>query len=157
MSITIKEQLAKIVNTEEQVVATKIKQVDSLGRAYATGKRKNAIAKVWLKKGNGKITVNNQDVSSYFGREILVNIASSSFEVTQNQNKFDVVAQLLGGGKSGQAGALLHGISKALVLFDPNNHQVLRHQGFLTRDSRVVERKKYGYKKARKGQTYRKR
>lgn len=157
MSITIKEQLAKIVNTEEQVVATKIKQVDSLGRAYATGKRKNAIAKVWLKKGNGKITVNNQDVNSYFGREILVNIASSSFEVTQNQNKFDVVAQLLGGGKSGQAGALLHGISKALVLFDPNNHQVLRHQGFLTRDSRVVERKKYGYKKARKGQTYRKR
>ena len=158
MSITIKEQLAKIINTEEQVaVVTKIKQVDSLGRAYATGKRKNAIAKVWLKKGNGKITVNNQDVSSYFGREILVNIASSSFEVTQNQNKFDVVAQLLGGGKSGQAGALLHGISKALVLFDPNNHQVLRHQGFLTRDSRVVERKKYGYKKARKGQTYRKR
>ncbi len=157
MSITIKEQLAKIVNTEEQVVATKIKQVDSLGRAYATGKRKNAIAKVWLKKGTGKITVNNQDVSSYFGREILVNIASSSFEVTQNQNKFDVVAQLLGGGKSGQAGALLHGISKALVLFDPNNHQTLRSQGFLTRDSRVVERKKYGYKKARKGQTYRKR
>ena len=158
MSITIKEQLAKIINTEEQVaVVTKIKQVDSLGRAYATGKRKNAIAKVWLKKGNGKITVNNQDVSSYFGREILVNIASSSFEVTKNQNKFDVVAQLLGGGKSGQAGALLHGISKALVLFDPNNHQVLRHQGFLTRDSRVVERKKYGYKKARKGQTYRKR
>ena len=158
MSITIKEQLAKIINTEEQVaVVTKIKQVDSLGRAYATGKRKNAIAKVWLKKGNGKITVNNQDVSSYFGREILVNIASSSFEVTQHQNKFDVVAQLLGGGKSGQAGALLHGISKALVLFDPNNHQVLRHQGFLTRDSRVVERKKYGYKKARKGQTYRKR
>ena len=158
MSITIKEQLAKIVNIEEQVVvATKTKQVDSLGRAYATGKRKNAIAKVWLKKGNGKITVNNQDVSSYFGREILVNIASSSFEVTQNQNKFDVIAQLLGGGKSGQAGALLHGISKALVLFDPNNHQILRSQGFLTRDSRVVERKKYGYKKARKGQTYRKR
>ena len=95
MSITIKEQLAKIVNTEEQVVATKIKQVDSLGRAYATGKRKNAIAKVWLKKGTGKITVNNLDVSSYFGQEILVNIASSSFEATQNQNKFDVVAQLL--------------------------------------------------------------
>jgi small subunit ribosomal protein S9 len=157
MSITIKEQLAKIVNTEEQVVVTKTKQVDALGRAYATGKRKNAIAKVWLKKGNGKITINNQDINSYFGREILVNIASSSFEATQNQQKFDVIAKLLGGGKSGQAGALLHGISKALVLFDPNNHQVLRHQGFLTRDSRVVERKKYGYKKARKGQTYRKR
>ena len=79
------------------------------------------------------------------------------FDITNNQQKFDVVAQLIGGGKSGQAGALLHGISKALVLFDPNNHQVLRQQGFLTRDSRVVERKKYGYKKARKGQTYRKR
>ena len=157
MSITLQQQLAKIVNTEEQPVAIKTKQVDALGRAYATGKRKNAIAKVWLKKGYGKITVNNQDISSYFGREILVNIASSSFDITNNQQKFDVVAQLIGGGKSGQAGALLHGISKALVLFDPNNHQVLRHQGFLTRDSRVVERKKYGYKKARKGQTYRKR
>ena len=157
MSITLQQQLAKIVNTEEQPVAIKIKQIDAQGRAYATGKRKNAIAKVWLKKGNGKITVNNQDISSYFGREILVNIASSSFDITNNQQKFDVVAQLLGGGKSGQAGALLHGISKALVLFDPNNHQVLRSQGFLTRDSRVVERKKYGYKKARKGQTYRKR
>ena len=157
MSITLQQQLAKIVNTEEQPVAIKTKQVDAQGRAYATGKRKNAIAKVWLKKGNGKITVNNQDISSYFGREILVNIASSSFDITNNQQKFDVVAQLLGGGKSGQAGALLHGISKALVLFDPNNHQVLRSQGFLTRDSRVVERKKYGYKKARKGQTYRKR
>ena len=157
MSITLQQQLAKIVNTEEQPVAIKTKQVDAQGRAYATGKRKNAIAKVWLKKGNGKITVNNQDISSYFGREILVNIASSSFDITNNQQKFDVVAQLLGGGKSGQAGALLHGISNALVLFDPNNHQVLRSQGFLTRDSRVVERKKYGYKKARKGQTYRKR
>lgn len=157
MSITLQQQLAKIVNTEEQPVAIKTKQVDALGRAYATGKRKNAIAKVWLKKGYGKITVNNQDISSYFGREILVNIASSSFDITNNQQKFDVVAQLIGGGKSGQAGALLHGISKALVLFDPNNHQVLRSQGFLTRDSRVVERKKYGYKKARKGQTYRKR
>jgi small subunit ribosomal protein S9 len=91
MSITIKEQLAKIVNTEEQVVVTKTKQVDALGRAYATGKRKNAIAKVWLKKGNGKITINNQDINSYFGREILVNIASSSFEATQNQQKFDVI------------------------------------------------------------------
>ena len=157
MSITLQQQLAKIVNTEEKPVAIKTKQVDALGRAYATGKRKNAIAKVWLKKGYGKITVNNQDISSYFGREILVNIASSSFDITNNQQKFDVVAQLIGGGKSGQAGALLHGISKALVLFDPNNHQVLRQQGFLTRDSRVVERKKYGYKKARKGQTYRKR
>jgi small subunit ribosomal protein S9 len=157
MSITLQQQLAKIINTEEQIIVTKTKKIDEFGRSYATGKRKNAIAKVWLKKGNGKIIVNNQDINSYFGREILVNIAQSSFEATQNQQKFDVIAQLLGGGKSGQAGALLHGISKALTLFDPNNHQVLRQQGFLTRDSRVVERKKYGYKKARKGRTYRKR
>lgn len=153
----IKEKILEIQskNSPEQ---DKYKQkIDSLGRSYATGKRKNAVAKVWIKKGSGKITINSMDAKLYLGREILFNISCYPFDATKNANKFDVIAQVNGGGKSGQAGALAHGISKALVLFDPSNHQLLRTGGFLTRDSRVVERKKYGLKKARKAQTYRKR
>ncbi|MDA9231130.1 30S ribosomal protein S9 [Rickettsiales bacterium] len=130
---------------------------DNLGRSYATGKRKNSIARVWIKKGKGKITINNKDMQKYFGREILSVIAKQPLVATKNDGKFDIVATTTGGGLSGQAGAILLGISKALVLFDPSNHSILRENGFLTRDSRVVERKKYGLKKARKGQTYRKR
>jgi small subunit ribosomal protein S9 len=153
----IKEKILEIQskNSPEQ---DKYKQkIDSLGRSYATGKRKNAVAKVWIKKGSGKITINTMDAKLYLGREILFNISCYPFDATKNTNKFDVIAQVNGGGKSGQAGAVAHGISKALVLFDPSNHQLLRTGGFLTRDSRVVERKKYGLKKARKAQTYRKR
>lgn len=153
----IKEKILEIQskNSPEQ---DKYKQkIDSLGRSYATGKRKNAVAKVWIKKGSGKITINTMDAKLYLGREILFNISCFPFDATKNTNKFDVIAQVNGGGKSGQAGAVAHGISKALVLFDPSNHQLLRTGGFLTRDSRVVERKKYGLKKARKAQTYRKR
>ncbi|MFT6077911.1 MAG: small subunit ribosomal protein S9 [Myxococcota bacterium] len=137
-------------------------KIDSLGRAYATGKRKNSIAKVWIKKGTGKFelkgnTTEIKDLSRYFGREILSTIVNQPLAATDNENKFDVQASLIGGGLSGQAGALLLGISKALVAFDPETHKALRAGGFLTRDSRVVERKKYGLKKARKAQTYRKR
>ena len=132
--------------------------IDSIGRSYGTGKRKNAIARVWIKKGTGKAKVNQQDLLPYFGREILVRMVDAPFKATNNQGKFDVFATVSGGGKSGQAGALAHGISKALDAFDPDaNHKILRSGDFLTRDSRVVERKKYGLKKARKGQTYRKR
>ena len=153
----IKEKILEIQskNSPEQ---DKYKQkIDSLGRSYATGKRKNAVAKVWIKKGSGKITINTMDAKLYLGREILFNISCYPFDATKNTNKFDVIAQANGGGKSGQAGAVAHGISKALVLFDHSNHQLLRTGGFLTRDSRVVERKKYGLKNARKAQTYRKR
>lgn len=132
-------------------------KVDSLGRSYATGKRKNSIARVWIKKGTGKIKVNGKGLREYLGREILATIVNQPLVATKSIGKIDVTATANGGGLSGQAGALLLGISKALVLFDPNNHVVLRSGGFLTRDSRVVERKKYGLKKARKGQTYRKR
>ncbi len=132
-------------------------KIDAQGRSNATGKRKNAVARVWIKKGSGKITVNDRDARTYFGREILFNIVKFPFVVTKNDNKFDVVATISGGGLSGQAGALAHGISKSLADFDPEIRKILRVGGFLTRDSRVVERKKYGYKKARKGQTYRKR
>ena len=132
-------------------------KIDSLGRSYATGKRKNAIARVWIKKGTGKVSINKRDAKTYFGREILFNIAKAPFGAAKYENKFDVIATITGGGLSGQAGALSNGISKALVSFDPETHKALRAGGFLTRDSRVVERKKYGLKKARKAQTYRKR
>lgn len=132
-------------------------KIDALGRSSATGKRKNSAARVWIKKGTGKITINDRDARTYLGREILFNIVKYPFVVTKNDNKFDVIATISGGGLSGQAGALAHGISKALSDFDPSIRKILRVGGFLTRDSRVVERKKYGLKKARKAQTYRKR
>ena len=133
------------------------RKVDNLGRSYATGKRKNSIARVWISKGTGKFDINGKTLKNYFGREILSVIVKQPLVATKNDNKFDIKATVTGGGLSGQAGALLLAISKALVLFDPETHLVLRQNGFLTRDSRVVERKKYGLKKARKGQTYRKR
>ena len=145
---------------KEQIQVEAVKRepkIDSLGRAQATGKRKNSIARVWIKKGTGKITINGREGREYLGREILFNIAKFPFGATKNENKFDVTANINGGGLSGQAGALAHGISKALTDFDPETRKVLRVEGFLTRDSRVVERKKYGLKKARKAQTYRKR
>jgi small subunit ribosomal protein S9 len=126
-------------------------------KTYSTGKRKNSVAKVWIKKGSGEITINGRKAKIYLGREILFNIVNHPFDAIKSEKKFDVIAQVNGGGLSGQAGALAHGISKALVKFDENNHKILRASGFLTRDSRVVERKKYGLKKARKAQTYRKR
>jgi small subunit ribosomal protein S9 len=141
----------------EATATTREQKIDKLGRAYATGKRKNSIAKVWIKKGTGKFNINGKDLKAYFGREILSVIVNQPLVATKNQDKFDIKATLVGGGLSGQAGALLLGISKALVNFSPDTHKTLRDGGFLTRDSRVVERKKYGLKKARKDQTYRKR
>lgn len=152
--ILVKEQIIEVQESPEN---NRQRKVDELGRAYATGKRKDAVARVWIKKGSGKVTINTKDAKIYLGREILFNIATAAFKFTNNDNKFDVVATIKGGGLSGQAGALAHGISKALVDFDPSTHKALRTNGFLTRDPRVVERKKYGLKKARKGQTYRKR
>lgn len=134
-----------------------LNNIDSLGRSYGTGKRKNAVARVWIKKGSGKVTVNKRDAEEYFGREILFNIAVAPFAIVEQKDKFDVIATISGGGLGGQAGALSHGISKALALFDNENRPELRVKGYLTRDARVVERKKYGFKKARKGKTYRKR
>lgn len=154
MSVVIKEKIIEIKQSTKVDVKP---EIDKQGRAYATGKRKNAVAKVWIKKGTGKINVNDHEALAYFGREILFNVVNAPLKITKNDSKFDITAQIVGGGKSGQAGALAHGISKALVAFDHGNHQTLRSLGFLTRDSRVVEPKKYGYKKARKGKTYRKR
>jgi len=132
-------------------------QRDNLGRAYATGKRKDAIARVWLKSGSGRVTVNGKEMETYFARPVLQMILRQPFQVAGVGGEFDVVATVKGGGLSGQAGAVKHGISKALQNYDPTLRASLKSAGFLTRDSRVVERKKYGKAKARKSFQFSKR
>lgn len=130
---------------------------DKLGRAYATGKRKDAVARVWIKPGTGKVTVNGKDMPVYFARPVLQMILRQPFTVAGVEGQFDVMATVAGGGLSGQAGAVKHGVSKALQLYDPTLRAALKAAGFLTRDSRVVERKKYGKAKARKSFQFSKR
>ncbi|MCC5974137.1 MAG: 30S ribosomal protein S9 [Rubellimicrobium sp.] len=132
-------------------------QRDTLGRAYATGKRKNAVARVWIKPGSGKVTVNGKTMDDYFARPVLQMILRQPFSVAGVSGQFDVMATVAGGGLSGQAGAVKHGISKALQLYDPTLRPPLKAAGFLTRDSRVVERKKYGKAKARRSFQFSKR
>ena len=124
---------------------------------YATGKRKDAVARVWIKKGSGQITVNKKPVEKYFARPTLQMIIQQAFSVTSSDNQFDVMATVKGGGLSGQAGAVRHGLSKALTIFDSELRGALKAAGFLTRDSRVVERKKYGKPKARRSFQFSKR
>ena len=130
---------------------------DSLGRSYATGKRKDAVARVWIKPGSGKIEVNGREMSVYFARPVLQMVLRQPFSVADVEGQFDVMARVKGGGLSGQAGAVKHGISKALQLYEPSLRRALKAAGFLTRDSRVVERKKYGKAKARKSFQFSKR
>ena len=130
---------------------------DALGRSYATGKRKNAIARVWLKRGGGKIVINGKDFSKYFARPVLQMLLQQPIKVAARDAQYDVMATVVGGGLSGQAGAVRHGISKALTYFEPELRGVLKKGGFLTRDSRVVERKKFGKMKARRSYQFSKR
>jgi small subunit ribosomal protein S9 len=132
-------------------------QLDPQGRAYATGKRKNAVARVWIKPGTGKITVNGRDSPVYFARPVLRMLLNQPFVIVNRLGQFDVVCTVVGGGLSGQAGAVRHGISKALLNYEPGLRPALKAQGFLTRDSRVVERKKYGKAKARRSFQFSKR
>ncbi|MEM8799039.1 MAG: 30S ribosomal protein S9 [Pseudomonadota bacterium] len=131
--------------------------VDQHGRSYATGKRKDAVARVWVKAGSGRVVVNGKDQLEYFARPTLRMILNQPFEVTSRVGQFDVMATVKGGGLSGQAGAVKHGICKALSLFEPELRPALKAAGFLTRDSRVVERKKYGRAKARRSFQFSKR
>jgi small subunit ribosomal protein S9 len=121
----------------------------TVSRYYATGKRKNSIARVWMMPGSGKVTINDKTMDQYFGRDVLKMIIRQPFEVTGTQDKFDVLVSVLGGGNSGQAGAIRHGISKALLAVDAESRGKLRKEGLLTRDPRAKERKKYGQKGAR--------
>jgi len=130
---------------------------DVLGRSYATGRRKNAVARVWIKPGKGEITVNGKKVGQYFARPVLRMLITQPFLVADRYNQFDVNCTVVGGGLSGQAGAVRHGISRALTLYEPELRGILKVAGFLTRDSRVVERKKYGRAKARRSFQFSKR
>jgi len=153
-------QVADSIETSAAPVITTIQREvvkDALGRSYATGKRKDAVARVWIKPGSGKVIVNGREQATYFARPVLRMILLQPFEVTNTLGQFDVMATVKGGGLSGQAGAVKHGISKALQLFDPSHRPALKAAGFITRDSRVVERKKYGKAKARKSFQFSKR
>ena len=133
------------------------KEVDSLGRAYATGRRKDAVARVWLKPGTGKITVNGRDQEVYFARPTLRLVINQPFSITDREGQYDIVCTVKGGGLSGQAGAVKHGISQALSKYEPALRSTVKAAGFLTRDARVVERKKYGRAKARRSFQFSKR
>jgi small subunit ribosomal protein S9 len=134
-----------------------VQKLDKYGRAYATGKRKNAVARVWIKPGHGKIIVNDKDFSAYFARPVLQMLLKQPLSSASRLDQYDINATVVGGGLSGQAGAVRHGISKALTYFEPDLRGVLKKGGFLTRDSRVVERKKYGRVKARRSFQFSKR
>lgn len=141
----------------ENVAIVYVQKLDDQGRSYATGKRKDAIARVWIKPGTGKITVGGKDYTEYFARPVLQMLINQPITAAAREGQYDVVATCSGGGLSGQAGAVRHGISKALTLFEPELRGVLKKGGFLTRDSRVVERKKYGRAKARRSFQFSKR
>jgi small subunit ribosomal protein S9 len=134
-----------------------VQKLDAFGRSYATGKRKNAVARVWLKPGSGRILVNDKDYAEYFGRPVLQLIIRQPILIVDRHGQYDVTATVSGGGLSGQAGALRHGISKALTYYEPGLRPILKRNGFLTRDARVVERKKYGKRKARRSFQFSKR
>ena len=149
--------LGAVTGVVQPAAPVHVQKLDKQGRAYATGKRKNAIARVWVRPGSGKITVNDKEFEAYFARPVLQMILQQPIVATNRGGQFDIIATVAGGGLSGQAGAVRHGISKALTYFEPGLRSVLKKGGFLTRDSRVVERKKYGKAKARRSFQFSKR
>jgi len=160
---TVEAPAADAVEAPAAPVVTQVEtplreqQLDKYGRAYATGRRKDAVARVWLKPGSGKIEVNGRDQSIYFARPTLRLVINQPFGITDRVGQYDVVATVKGGGLSGQAGAVKHGIAQALSRFEPALRSAVKREGFLTRDSRVVERKKYGRAKARRSFQFSKR
>jgi len=144
-------------DTSNEAAPVHVQKIDAQGRAYATGKRKDAIARVWLKPGSGKITINGRDQEVYFARPSLRLVLNQVFGVAEREGQYDVICTVKGGGLSGQAGAVKHGISQALTKYEPTLRAAVKAAGFLTRDSRVVERKKYGRAKARRSFQFSKR
>jgi small subunit ribosomal protein S9 len=151
------EGLSTLKDNEAVAAPAYTQKLDAQGRAYATGKRKDAVARVWIKPGAGKILVNTKDFTAYFARPVLQMLLKQPLQAANRLDQFDVMATVTGGGLSGQAGAVRHGISKALTYYEPELRGVLKKGGFLTRDSRVVERKKYGRMKARRSFQFSKR
>ena len=151
------DDLSKLkVDDKEEVIVDEPK-IDTLGRSYATGRRKESTARVWVKRGTGKISINGKEMVNYFARPVLQMQLNFVFDVAERKDQFDVIATVKGGGLSGQAGAVRHGLSRALCFFEPDLRKPLKSAGMLTRDSRVVERKKYGRAKARKSFQFSKR
>jgi len=153
------EDLGRMVGTDapEAQPPQREPKIDALGRAYATGKRKNAVARVWIKPGSGRIVVNGKDCDEYFARPVLQMILRQPIIAAQRKDAYDVTCTVSGGGLSGQAGAVRHGLAKALTHYEPELRPILKREGFLTRDARVVERKKYGKRKARRSFQFSKR
>ena len=151
------EALQSLSSNPEAEAAPREPQIDAQGRAYATGRRKDAVARVWIKPGKGSITVNGRDQEVYFARPTLRLVINQPFQVAGREGQYDVVCTVAGGGLSGQAGAVKHGISQALSKYEPTLRAMVKAAGFLTRDSRVVERKKYGRAKARRSFQFSKR
>ena len=151
------DDLSKLkVDDKEEAIINEPK-IDTYGRSYATGRRKESTARVWVKRGTGKISINGKEMVNYFARPVLQMQLNFVFDITERKDQFDVIATVKGGGLSGQAGAVRHGLSRALSLFEPDLRKPLKTAGMLTRDSRVVERKKYGRAKARKSFQFSKR
>ena len=151
------EELAPVVPQPEEQPEARVQKLDEQGRAYATGRRKNAVARVWITAGNGKLTVNGREGNIYFARPVLQMILNQPFAAVDRIDQYDVWCTVKGGGLSGQAGAVRHGVSRALTLHEPGLRSTLKKGGFLTRDARVVERKKYGRRKARRSFQFSKR
>ncbi len=150
-------ELGSVAQASQPAAPVHVQKLDKSGRAYATGKRKDAIARVWVKPGSGQITINGKEYDKYFARPVLQMILNQPLVAAGRVDQYDIVATVAGGGLSGQAGAVRHGISKALTYYEPTLRGVLKKGGFLTRDSRVVERKKYGRAKARRSFQFSKR
>ena len=148
---------AKATSAEKETKTARKSAKDKQGRSYATGKRKDAVARVWIMPGKGNITINSKSIDEYFARPVLKMVINQPFAITNRENEFDVICTVKGGGLSGQAGAIKHGISKALNEYEPELRSILKQAGFLTRDDRVVERKKYGKAKARRSYQFSKR
>jgi small subunit ribosomal protein S9 len=153
----VKSTLIKRPTTDAKTSADPVRKRDAQGRSYATGRRKNAVARVWVKPGTGKVTINAREEAVYFARPVLRMILRQPLVVTGRETQFDVVATVVGGGLSGQAGAVRNGISRALVCYEPELKPILKKHGFMTRDSRMVERKKFGKAKARRSFQFSKR
>jgi small subunit ribosomal protein S9 len=164
MAETVKsfEDLKKVAGSTPAATSTSAPteakpQIDAFNRSYATGRRKDAVARVWIKPGPGRITINDRDLAKYFARPVLQMMINQPIQLANRQGQYDVICTVTGGGLSGQAGAVRHGLSQALTLYEPGLRSVLKKAGFLTRDSRVVERKKYGKAKARRSYQFSKR
>jgi small subunit ribosomal protein S9 len=157
MTMADLQSLERLAPQPAPAAPVHVQKLDKLGRAYATGKRKNAVARVWMTRGVGRILVNDKDFAEYFARPVLQMILQQPIVAANRASQYDVRATVSGGGLSGQAGALRHGISRALTYYEPELRSVLKKGGFLTRDARVVERKKYGKRKARRSFQFSKR